>query len=93
LWAGVSPHEPLKLLHNKVDQACLRVGVEPDHRAYLPHITLARLGRGAGRVAGLVEQSGGLTSEPFTVDAFCLFESELTPQGPIYTIVERYLPN
>ena len=90
LWAGVAPHEPLKLLHKKVDQACLRVGVEPDHRAYLPHITLARLGRGVGRVAGLVEQSGGLSSDPFLVDAFSLFESHLTPEGPIYTLVERY---
>jgi 2'-5' RNA ligase len=90
LWAGVAPHEPLKALHNKIDQACLRVGVEPDRRTYLPHITLARLGRGARRVAGLLENSGGLSSEPFTVESFCLFESQLTPDGPIYSVVERY---
>jgi 2'-5' RNA ligase len=90
LWAGVTPHEPLKALHKKVDQACIRVGVEPEHRAYLPHITLARLGRGAGRVAHLVEDSGGLASEPFLVQDFCLFESQLAPDGPIYTVIERY---
>jgi 2'-5' RNA ligase len=89
IWAGVAPHEPLKALHNKIDQACLRVGIEPDHRAYLPHITLARLGRGA-RVSGLLEQSGGLSSDRFSVDSFCLYESRLTPEGANYTIVERY---
>jgi 2'-5' RNA ligase len=90
LWAGVAPHEPLKILHNKIDQAVARAGVVPDHRAYVPHITLARLNRSSGPVAGLLEASGGITGPPFTVDAFCLYESELTPQGAAYSVVERY---
>src|SRR5688500_3585997 len=40
IWAGVTPQEQLKTLHKKVDQACLAVGVAPDNRAYLPHITI-----------------------------------------------------
>jgi 2'-5' RNA ligase len=90
LWAGVAPHDQLKALHKKVDQACLRVGVELDTRAYLPHITLARLNRGSGPIDALVESSGGLSSAPFTVDSFQLYESDLTPAGPIYSVVERY---
>lgn len=90
LWAGVIPHGPLKALHKKVDQACLKAGVPPDHRAYLPHITIARLGRSAGTVTGLLESAGGVASRPFAVEGFCLFESQLTPDGPIYSIVERY---
>jgi 2'-5' RNA ligase len=90
LWAGLAPQEPLRSLHRKVDQALLRIGVEPDRRAYMPHITIARLPRGAGPVQGLVEQSGGATSPPFAVDRFCLYESRLTPDGPIYEMVERY---
>lgn len=90
VWAGVTPHEPLKALHNKVDGALSRVGVPPDQRAFRPHITLARLKRSSGPVGNLVEQSGGLTSAPFTVDHFALFESALTPDGAVYSIVERY---
>jgi 2'-5' RNA ligase len=89
LWAGIKPHDPLKALHKKVDQACLRAGVEPDHRAYMPHITLARL-RGAGSMQPLLEKWGGIASPLFPVRQFCLFESELTPSGPIYSLVERY---
>ena len=37
-----------------------------------------------------METSGGLSSEPFAVDSFCLYESQLTPEGALYTIVERY---
>jgi 2'-5' RNA ligase len=90
LWAGVSPHEPIKSLHKKVDQALQRAGVEPDHRAYMPHITLARLNRTVGPIAPLLESAGGLASAPFAVDSFCLYESDLSPQGAIYSIVERY---
>jgi 2'-5' RNA ligase len=90
LWAGVAPHEPLRALHKKVDQALARAGVEPDRRAYMPHITIARLPRGAGPVQSLVEASGGVASPPLEVDRFCLFESRLTPDGPVYTAVESY---
>ena len=90
VWAGVGPHEPLHALHKKVDAALSRVGVAPDQRAFLPHITLARLKRNSGPVGNLLEQSGGLKSDVFTVDYFALFESDLTESGAVYSIVERY---
>jgi 2'-5' RNA ligase len=90
VWAGVSPHEPLKALHKKVDAALTRVGVAPDQRAFLPHVTLARLKRSSGTVGNLLEDAGGLTSPPFRVDHFGLFESMLTPDGAVYSLVERY---
>ena len=90
LWVGVMPQEPLRALHKKVDQAVMRAGVEPDRRAYSPHITLARLGRDAGSIAALLETSGGITSPPFPVDRFALFESRLTPDGAVYDIIESY---
>jgi RNA 2',3'-cyclic 3'-phosphodiesterase len=90
LRAGVTPHDQLKALHRKVDQACQRAGLPPEGRAYTPHVTLARLKRGSGPLANLMETEGGLTSEPFEVDSFCLYESQLTPEGAVYTVVERY---
>ena len=89
VWAGVAPHGPLKSLHQKVSQALARVGIAPEQRAYLPHITLARL-KGGGRPIHLLETAGGLTSPPFTVDRFALFESRLTPEGAVYSVVESY---
>lgn len=90
LWAGLSPQEPLKALHKKVDQACVRAGLEPERRAYHPHITLARLGRSAGPVGGALGQSGGISSAPFPVSSFALFESALTPDGAVYSLLQRY---
>ena len=90
LWAGVAPHEPVHALHKKVDQALARAGVEPDRRAYMPHITIARLPHGAGPIGPMIEGSGGLSGPAFEVSDFLLYESVLTPEGPLYTLVETY---
>ena len=90
LWAGVAPHQPLKALHKKVDQALARAGLEPERRAFHPHITLARLGRGAGALGPLIESAGGVTSPRFAVEEFHLYESRLTPERAIHSVVERF---
>lgn len=90
LWVGVSPHGPLKTLHNKVDQALARVGIGPDRRTFLPHITVARFGREVGPFDGYVSRWGGIRSDAFTIEDFCLFESQLTQNGSVYTVAERY---
>jgi RNA 2',3'-cyclic 3'-phosphodiesterase len=90
LWAGVRPHDQLAHLHRKVDQALIRVGLEPEHRAYLPHITLARFGRHAPSLDGFLARSAGLSSAAFRVDHFALFESRLGQEGATYEMVERF---
>ena len=85
LWAGVAPTAPVHALHKKVDQALGRVGVDPDRRAFLPHITLARLKSSSGTVRDMIESSGGLSSPVFRVEHFNLVESRLTPEGAVYT--------
>jgi 2'-5' RNA ligase len=90
LWAGVAPHAPLKTLHDKIGQALARIGLEPERRAFLPHITLARLPRGAGAIGPFLAGAGGLSGPPFAVDAFALFESRLTAEGARYDRIESY---
>lgn len=90
VWAGLSPQEPLKILHNKLDQAMARVGLPPEQRAFHPHITLARLNRGAGPVHDFITTNTGATSPPFLIDRFGLFDSRLTPDGAVYSEIETY---
>ena len=90
LWAGVTPHEPLKSLHKKIDQALARAGVQPDRRAYAPHITLARLGPSGDPIRPLMAQAGGISSLPFAVTDFRLYESVLSPHGASHSVVARY---
>ena len=91
LWAGVEPRAPLAALAAKVERACQAIGLEPERRAFHPHITLARWkGRRTREVANFLERNGGLASEPFDVGAFGLFESHLSRHGAHYDEVARY---
>jgi 2'-5' RNA ligase len=90
VWAGVTPHEQVRVLHHKVDAALRHAALPPDERAFLPHIVIARLNRSAGTIGNLLEEAGGLTSPVFTVDSFALFESDLTHEAAVYSIIERY---
>ena len=91
LWAGVEPKAPLAALAAKVERACLAVGLEPERRAYHPHVTLARWkGRRTHEVASFLERNRALVSEPFDVDRFTLFESRLSRHGAHYEEVANY---
>ena len=91
LWAGVEAKEPLAALAAKVERVCQQVGLEPEHRAFHPHITLARWkGRRTREVADFLDRRRGLASEPWEVDAFALFESRLSRHGAHYEEVASY---
>lgn len=93
LWAGIAPHDDLARLHKKVDQALVRLGLAPEGRAYLPHITLARLPRGAGvglAVDRWLADHARLSSDPFAFGHLILYESHLTSDGARYEAVARW---
>ena len=90
LWAGVAPKDQLKALAAKVERACQSAGLEPEHRAYHPHITLARWKGRAPGIDRFLEQQGGLTSEPWDVGEFILYESRLGREGAHYEAVQCY---
>ncbi len=90
IWAGVDPHEPLAALHRKVDQCLARVGVAPETRAFVPHVTLARLNRGSGPVAAFLALNSDLASPGFEFGHVTLFESEMGHGGSRYHPVARY---
>jgi 2'-5' RNA ligase len=67
------------------------LGLEPERRAFHPHITLARWkGRRSREVAQFLDRTRSLASEPFAVDDFALFESRLSRHGALYEEVASY---
>ena len=90
LWAGVQPKDSLRSLAAKVERACQSAGLEPEQRAYHPHITLARW---KGRAPGLdrfLELHAGLSSDAWEVGEFILYESRLGRDGAHYEPVESF---
>lgn len=93
IWAGIAPREPLAELHRKVDQACVRAGLEPERRAYRPHVTLARFSRRAGAdpaIDAWLARHAGLASDPFPLSHLMLYRSLLGHEGSRYEPVGRW---
>jgi 2'-5' RNA ligase len=91
LWAGIEPKAPLTALAAKIERVCQQTGLEPERRAFVPHITLARWkGRRSREVADFLQRRRGLSSEPFVVAEFILFESRLSRHGAHYEPIADY---
>lgn len=91
LWTGVSPREPLVALHRKIDQLLVRCGLPSEHRAYLPHLTLARMSSAPVAAAEpFLAMHGAFASAPFALDHFLLIESHLGRERAAYEVVQRY---
>jgi 2'-5' RNA ligase len=68
-----------------------RIGLPPEGRKYIPHVTLARLRGATGRdVADYLSLRGGFLAAPFAVDRFVLYSARDTRGGGPYVVEEAY---
>jgi 2'-5' RNA ligase len=93
LFAGVRLTPELITLQQHVTAATAECGFAAEERAYHPHITLARTGRGDRR-GGLSDLKTKMPVEPrftqFVAPEFLLYESFLGPGGSRYEVCERF---
>src|SRR5438552_8947218 len=86
LWLGVGHGHPhLFQLHKRVQEAALAAGLEPDLRAFHPHITLARCRDvSAESLRPFLRAHAGFDAGMIHVESFFLNSSELTSAGSVY---------
>ncbi len=85
IWAGLERNDALYHLRDKVESAVVRSGIEPDHRRFTPHVTLAKLNRApVDWVESYLVSHDNFRSQPFEVNEFALFSSSAGNNGRIY---------
>lgn len=91
LWLGVERNEALDRLRAKIETALQRVGLEPERRRFMPHVTLARLDSVAeARLAAYVQAHNLFRTDPVEVGHFTLFSSWPGNEQPVYTPEVEY---
>jgi RNA 2',3'-cyclic 3'-phosphodiesterase len=91
LWAGIERSPDLEQLHEKVENALMRIGIPPEPRKYTPHVTLARFAQPPGpKFHAYLAMHALFRAEPFPVDRFSLIASYLTKAGPLYEDQAEY---
>jgi len=93
IWLGINAENYLILLHNQLDQALKGEGIKSDRRPFSPHLTIGRVRRNADQES--IIQIGKILSQfkiaslgRIKIDEILYYQSVLTPQGPIYTILQ-----
>jgi 2'-5' RNA ligase len=83
LWVGIENNETLIRLAEKVERTLVeKNGLEPDHRKFSPHITIARFREPAtDKISDYLVRHSSFHTESFPVDAFHLYSSTLTRAG------------
>ena len=87
LWVGVRPAEPLAALARRVNAALSGVGIAPETRAFVPHITLAR---GRGMLAASGWPQAPVPRIAWDVKGIALFESHMGRDGSDYAVLARW---
>jgi RNA 2',3'-cyclic 3'-phosphodiesterase len=93
LWIGVGEGtQELCALHDSLEPPLLALGCyRREERDYTPHITLGRVkgDRPADNLAAALAKHAGWQGGQTTVNEVLVMSSELTAQGPIYTVLSR----
>jgi 2'-5' RNA ligase len=87
IWIGVGmAHPHLFQIHKRVQEAALAAGLEPELRAWHPHITIARCRDVAPQsLRSFLKANADFDAGMIRVETFHLYSSKLTPAGPIHT--------
>jgi len=89
--ASASPLQAVVELQAEHERLMQRVGLEPEGRKYIPHVTLARLRDSSSRqVADYLAMRGAFRSIAFEVSRFVLFSSRASIGGGPYVVEAAY---
>lgn len=91
LWCGLKASSELHRLHRSLADQLLSLGLAPESRPWIPHVTIARFNpRQWLEVDTLIEQHRSTFLATFRVTRFQLYESVPGPEGSRYTVLKQY---
>lgn len=91
LWVGIEQQPQLTELAEALNQAAQGQGIALDDKEYLPHVTVARLGKtGRPLVSELLERYKAKDWGSFTAPMAHLYLSQTRPEGARYTIIKNF---
>jgi RNA 2',3'-cyclic 3'-phosphodiesterase len=91
LFVGAENNAALQRLQAAQERVLQRLGLDPDGRKFMPHVTLARLrGTSAEDLARFMAFAGRFEPLEFSVGRFVLFSSRDSVGGGPYLIEQAY---
>jgi 2'-5' RNA ligase len=92
LWAGIGQGtQQLVTIHDQMEPPLMDLGYRREERKFTPHITLGRVksDHPTDKLAAALSKNAGWKGGDMTVQEIHIMGSELTPDGPVYTVLGR----
>ncbi len=96
VWVGLGEGcDRLLELQNDLEQQLASAGWPPEEREFTGHLTLCRARNpNAGiKLAATIERYKNFKLGTIAADSVCVYQSQLTPSGPIYAVLGNYTLN
>jgi len=92
VFVEIEASDELKKIKSRIDQAIIPFGFKNDKREFKPHLTLGRIKfiRDKTNLKTVLESSKFQDFGDIHVGEVLLYESILTPKGPIYKVLDRF---
>jgi 2'-5' RNA ligase len=91
LWIGIEDSKELSNLFNLIEKQSINLGFKPEERDFKPHLTIARFKtQPNSNLINFLTDNIKKEFGEFCADRFILYESKLTPNGPIYSKIQEF---
>jgi len=91
IWIGIKEAQPIETIAMNIDEKLSELGFKKEKRGFSPHLTIGRV-KTAKNKQQLIKTIQNYVDLEFSVqeiNSIRLLRSDLTPRGPIYTIIKE----
>jgi 2'-5' RNA ligase len=91
VWIGIENRDSLVCIANNLEEKLQELGFKKEKKNYVPHLTIARVktSKNKEELLKVIEKYQGTSFGEQEIRDLKLFKSELTPKGPMYTILKK----
>jgi 2'-5' RNA ligase len=92
IWAGIENNPQITEFANEILNKLDEVGFMRDRQNFVPHITIGRIKNIQNKkyLKSIIDEHNHSLYQEDIVNSFCLFESVLTPAGPVYKKLKEF---
>jgi RNA 2',3'-cyclic 3'-phosphodiesterase len=92
LWVGIGENSPeMSGMQKDMEEAFAKAGWPKEERGFSGHLTLCRIKsfKAAKKLPQTASHYANVPLGRQKIDAICVYKSQLTPDGPVYTLLHK----
>lgn len=92
IWIGIEESFQLNYLHENIEDALVELGFNSEKRKFSPHLTLGRIKyiTNPEQFNQIINKYCNKYFQEININNIKLYQSDLKPEGPIYTIIKEF---